>query len=72
MHTPLSTAVDAKNIVNLDPRNFRIFGPDETLSKLLGAVFDVTSRPWDAASAAKDPFLAPAGHVLDAMLSEGQ
>src|SRR5208282_729985 len=30
--------------LNRDPRNFRIFGPDETLSNLLGAVFEVTNR----------------------------
>jgi len=32
--------------LNLDQRNFRIFGPDETVSNLLGAVFEVTSRQW--------------------------
>ena len=35
--------------LNSDQRNFRIFGPDETLSNMLGAVFEVTSRQWDAA-----------------------
>src|SRR5580704_1337215 len=34
--------------LNQSQRNFRIFGPDETLSNLLGAVFEVTSRQWDA------------------------
>ncbi|MGR3889990.1 phosphoketolase family protein [Pseudomonas sp. 1152_12] len=61
-----------KDIVTLNPHNFRIFGPDETLSNLLGAVFQVTNRQWDAASVANDEFLAPAGRVLDAMLSEHQ
>ncbi|MEO6689634.1 MAG: phosphoketolase family protein, partial [Dokdonella sp.] len=32
---------------NQDQRNFRLFGPDETLSNLLGAVFEVTDRQWD-------------------------
>jgi len=32
--------------LNLDRHNFRIFGPDETLSNLLGAVFEVTPRQW--------------------------
>jgi xylulose-5-phosphate/fructose-6-phosphate phosphoketolase len=58
--------------MNGDRRNFRIFGPDETLSNLLGAVFDVTNRQWDAAAVAGDEFLAPAGRVLDSMLSEHQ
>jgi xylulose-5-phosphate/fructose-6-phosphate phosphoketolase len=58
--------------LNDDHKNFRIFGPDETLSNLLGAVFEVTSRQWDARTADNDEFLAPAGRVLDSMLSEHQ
>ena len=58
--------------LNEDQRNFRVFGPDETLSNLLGAVFEVTSRQWDAETAANDEFLAPDGRVLDSMLSEHQ
>ena len=54
------------------PRNFRIFGPDETLSNLLGAVFEVTSRQWDAREASDDEFLSPDGGVVDSMLSEHQ
>ncbi|CAN5898059.1 phosphoketolase family protein [soil metagenome] len=57
---------------NQGQRNFRIFGPDETLSNLLGAVFDVTSRQWDAKTVPSDEFLAPAGRVMDSMLSEHQ
>jgi xylulose-5-phosphate/fructose-6-phosphate phosphoketolase len=58
--------------LNNDQRNFRIFGPDETLSNLLGAVFEVTNRQWDARVKQNDEFLAPAGRVLDSMLSEHQ
>jgi xylulose-5-phosphate/fructose-6-phosphate phosphoketolase len=58
--------------LNQDQRNFRIFGPDETLSNLLGAVFEVTKRQWDARTVKNDEFLAPAGRVLDSMLSEHQ
>ena len=58
--------------LNQDQRNFRIFGPDETLSNLLGAVFEVTDRQWDARTVENDEFLAPAGQVLDSMLSEHQ
>jgi xylulose-5-phosphate/fructose-6-phosphate phosphoketolase len=57
---------------NQDQRNFRIFGPDETVSNLLGAVFEVTNRQWDARTEKHDEFLAPAGRVLDSMLSEHQ
>ncbi len=51
--------------LNQDRRNFRVFGPDETLSNLLGAVFEVTNRQWDARVEKEDDFLAPAGQVLD-------
>jgi xylulose-5-phosphate/fructose-6-phosphate phosphoketolase len=58
--------------LNREQRNFRIFGPDETLSNLLGAVFEVTNRQWDAREVAGDEFLAPEGQVIDSMLSEHQ
>ena len=58
--------------LNADQRNFRIFGPDETLSNLLGSVFEVTNRQWDAREDKLDEFLASSGRVLDSMLSEHQ
>src|ERR1700683_4569284 len=58
--------------LNQDQRNFRVFGPDETLSNMLGAVFEVTNRQWDARQQDNDEFLAPAGRVIDSMLSEHQ
>jgi len=58
--------------LNQSDRNFRIFGPDETLSNLLGAVFEVTNRQGDARGVKNDEFLAPQGQVLDSMLSEHQ
>jgi xylulose-5-phosphate/fructose-6-phosphate phosphoketolase len=58
--------------LNQEKRNFRIFGPDETLSNLLGAVFEITDRQWDALETKDDDFLAPSGMVLDSMLSEHQ
>jgi xylulose-5-phosphate/fructose-6-phosphate phosphoketolase len=58
--------------INRDERNFRIFGPDETVSNLLGAVFEVTDRQWNARTVKNDEFLAPEGMVLDSMLSEHQ
>jgi xylulose-5-phosphate/fructose-6-phosphate phosphoketolase len=58
--------------LNQDQRNFRIFGPDETISNLLGAVFEETDRQWDARTVKNDEFLAPEGRVLDSMLSENQ
>ena len=53
-------------------RNFRVFGPDETLSNGLGALFAATNRQWDATTLPNDEFLAPTGRVLDSMLSEHQ
>jgi xylulose-5-phosphate/fructose-6-phosphate phosphoketolase len=53
-------------------RNFRLFGPDETLSNMLGAVFEVTDRQWDVRTVGDDEFLASTGRVLDSMLSEHQ
>ena len=59
--------------LNQNPRNFRIFGPDETLSNLLGAVFEVTNRQWEArATSTRMNFSRPPGGVLDSMLSEHQ
>ncbi len=59
-------------VMNQVQRNFRIFGPDETLSNLLGDVFEVTSRQWDARQVDDDEFLAAEGRVVDSMLSEHQ
>ncbi len=61
-----------RDVERLNPRNFRVFGPDETLSNLLGALFEVSNRQWDAREVKGDEFLAPAGRVLDSMLSEHQ
>jgi len=68
----LSTFLRDVISLNDEARNFRIFGPDETLSNMLGAVFQVTDRQWEARTAANDEYLAPQGRVLDSMLSEHQ
>src|SRR5450830_932975 len=57
--------------LNSEHRNFRVFGPDETLSNGLEALFEVTKRQWDATTAPNDEFLAPTGRVME-MLSEHQ
>ena len=57
--------------LNQPQRNFRIFGPDETLSNRLNAVFEVTHRQWDARTQDSDEFLAEDGRVME-MLSEHQ
>jgi xylulose-5-phosphate/fructose-6-phosphate phosphoketolase len=68
----LGTFLRDVSALNQSERNFRVFGPDETLSNLLGAVFESTDRQWDASSLSGDEFLAPSGRVLDSMLSEHQ
>jgi len=52
-------------------RNFRVFGPDETLSNGLEALFGFTRRQWNATIGPNDEFLAPTGRVVE-MLSEHQ
>jgi xylulose-5-phosphate/fructose-6-phosphate phosphoketolase len=56
---------------NDDQKNFRIFGPDETLSNRLDVVFEATCRQWEAETQVNDQYLAPAGRVME-MLSEHQ
>jgi len=57
--------------LNREKRNFRIFGPDETLSNRLNAIFEVTNRQWEARIKENDEFLASDGRVME-MLSEHQ
>ena len=54
---------------NLDSRNFLVFGPDETASNRLGALFEVTARKWVAERLPGDDHLAPDGRVPE-ILSE--
>ena len=55
--------------LNVDARNFRIVGPDETASNRLGAVFEVTDRAWVAQRLPDDDHLAGDGRVME-ILSE--
>ena len=60
-------------VIRLNPDNFRIFGPDETASNRLQAVFDVTDKQWTGEYLPTDAgeHLARAGRVME-MLSEHQ
>ncbi len=58
-----------RDVVKRNPETFRIFGPDETASNRLGAVFEVTNRQWDTAIWDGDDHLAPEGRVVE-VLSE--
>ncbi|MBP1584334.1 MAG: phosphoketolase family protein, partial [Lachnospiraceae bacterium] len=56
--------------LNKDAKNFRIFGPDETNSNRLNAVFEAENRDWNAERYDDDDHLAADGRVMDSMLSE--
>jgi xylulose-5-phosphate/fructose-6-phosphate phosphoketolase len=55
--------------LNMDKRNFRIFGPDETASNRLTALFEVTDRTWICDTIPEDDHLSPDGRVME-ILSE--
>ncbi|PXY32130.1 phosphoketolase family protein [Prauserella muralis] len=54
---------------NDDAANFRLFGPDETASNRLDAVYEVTGKQWQAQLLDSDEHLAREGRVIE-MLSE--
>ena len=56
--------------LNKENKNFRIFGPDETMSNRLYDVFDVTNRDWQLDIKENDEYLSKDGRVMDSMLSE--
>ena len=62
-----------REVVRLNPQNFRIFGPDETASNRLQAVYEVTDKQWNAGylDTDKGDPLARVGRVME-MLSEHQ
>jgi xylulose-5-phosphate/fructose-6-phosphate phosphoketolase len=57
--------------LNREQRNFRVFGPDETVSNRLGAIFEATERQWEAPVLPGDEHLARDGRVME-VLSEHQ
>jgi xylulose-5-phosphate/fructose-6-phosphate phosphoketolase len=60
-----------RDVIKLNQHNFRVFGPDETLSNRLNKVFEVTERQWIADTFDDDEFLKREGRVLE-VLSEHQ
>jgi xylulose-5-phosphate/fructose-6-phosphate phosphoketolase len=56
--------------LNKEERNFRIFGPDETMSNRLYKVFEVEQRDWNGEYHEADEDLAKDGRIMDAYLSE--
>ena len=56
--------------LNEGAKNFRIFGPDETASNRLNAVFEAQNRDWQGEPQPNDLYLAHDGRVMDSFLSE--
>ncbi|MGA2696705.1 MAG: phosphoketolase family protein [Terriglobales bacterium] len=55
--------------LNAEAKNFRVFGPDETASNRLEALYQATNKEWMEPQLPVDEFLAPDGRVLE-ILSE--
>jgi len=60
-----------RDVMKLNPDNFRVFSPDETTSNRWGAIFEVTNRCSTAEIISLDDHVAPDGRVME-MLSEHQ
>jgi xylulose-5-phosphate/fructose-6-phosphate phosphoketolase len=60
-----------EGVVAANPHNFRIFGPDETASNRLDAVFGATDKVWQEAIEPTDENLGREGRVVE-VLSEHQ
>jgi len=58
-----------RDVVRRNPSQFRLFGPDETASNRLSAVFEATDRTWLEPRLPGDDHLAPDGRVME-VLSE--
>lgn len=54
---------------NLQQRNFRVFGPDETASNRLDAIYEVSAKEWMGARESEDVNLTADGRVME-ILSE--
>ena len=56
--------------LNEDNKNFRIFGPDESMSNRLYRIFEAENRDWNGELKDDDDKLARGGRIMDSMLSE--
>jgi xylulose-5-phosphate/fructose-6-phosphate phosphoketolase len=63
------TGAFLRDVIRANPDNFRIFGPDETASNRLSAVFEATDKVWQAEILPVDEHLARRGRVME-VLSE--
>ena len=62
-----------RDVIKKNPDNFRVFGPDETMSNRLAPIFEASERQWlEPIKKPNDEFVAPAGRIIDSQLSEHQ
>ena len=59
-----------RDVIKLNPHNFRIFGPDEALSNRLNFAFEETNRQWNASIFPSDEYMSKSGRIIDSYLSE--
>ena len=59
-----------RDLIKLNPKNYRVFGPDEALSNRLNNIFEITNRKWVNKIYESDEYLSPTGRVFDSYLSE--
>ncbi|WP_285405408.1 phosphoketolase family protein [Luteibacter sp. ME-Dv--P-043b] len=60
-----------REVMRQNMQTFRLFGPDETASNRLQAVYEASGKTWMAGREAVDEDLSPAGRVME-VLSEHQ
>ena len=58
-----------RDVIQMNPTNFRVMGPDETASNRLDALFDATDRVFMEPILTTDDHLSPDGRVME-VLSE--
>ena len=58
-----------RDLMKLNPETFRVFGPDETNSNRLNALFDATDKMFTGPFVPTDEHISPNGRVLE-VLSE--
>lgn len=59
-----------RDIIKLNPDNYRIFSPDEMVSNRMGAVYETTNNILNAEIYDNDESIARSGRVMDSYLSE--
>lgn len=59
-----------RDIIKENPNNFRVFGPDETMSNRLSHIFEADNRCWYLPKKKEDEYLSYDGRIMDSYLSE--